>query len=125
MFPYLTVIRDSFHAALSSRILWVAFAAIWLLLAGLSPIGYREDYTTTFRGQDFHNGTRMKAMLAQGLVDPKVQDAPIGRLAAAMPEDLSRQLRRVGEGDEVRIRLSVLADALNADTIHLHQDVAF
>ncbi len=113
MLPYIAVIRDSFHAALASRILWVAFAAIWLLLAALSPIGYREDYTTTFRGQDFHNGTRMKAMLAQGLVDPKVENAAIGRLAAAMPEDLSRQLRRVGEGDEVRIRLSVLAEALN------------
>ncbi len=113
MLPYIAVIRDSFSAALASRILWVAFAAIWLLLAALSPIGYREDYTTTFRGQDFHNGTRMKAMLAQGVVDPKVADAPIGRLAAAMPRDLSRQLRRVGEGDEVRIRLSVLADALN------------
>ena len=84
MLPYVAVIRDSFSAALASRILWVAFAAIWLLLAALSPIGYREDYTTTFRGQDFHNGTRMKAMLAQGVVDPKVADAPIGRLAAAM-----------------------------------------
>lgn len=113
MFPYLAVIADSFRAALASRVLWVAFAAIWLLLAALSPIGYREDYTTTFRGQDFHNGTRMKAMLAQGVVDPDVKDEPLGRLAAAMPEDLSRQLRRVGEGDEVRIRLSVLADALN------------
>ncbi len=113
MLPYLAVIRDSFHAALVSRILWVAFVAIWLLLGALSPIGYREDFTTTFRAQDFHNGTRMKAMLAQGLVDPDSKQAPIGRLAEAMPEDLRRQLQRVGEGDEVRIRLSVLADALN------------
>ena len=113
MRPYLAVIRDSFHAALASRVLWVAFIAIWLLLAALAPIGYREDFTTTFRGQDFHNGTRMKAMLAQGLVDPESRDAPIGRLAAVMPEELQRQLQRVGEGDEVRIRLSVLADALN------------
>ncbi len=113
MRPYLAVIADSFSAALSSRILWVAFVAIWLLLACLAPIGYREDFTTQFRGQDFHNGTRMKAMLAQGLVDPKAKDEPIGRIAAALPDDLRRQLQRVGEGDEVRIRLSVLADALN------------
>ncbi|MGB7326368.1 MAG: ABC transporter permease [Rubripirellula sp.] len=113
MRPYLAVIADSFRAALSSRVLWVAFVAIWLLLAALAPIGYREDFTTLFRGQDFHNGTRMKAMLAQGLVDPKSKDEPIGRIVAAMPEDLRRQLQRVGEGDEVRIRLSVLADALN------------
>ncbi|MGI9472802.1 MAG: ABC transporter permease [Rubripirellula sp.] len=113
MTPYLAVIRDSFHAALASRVLWIAFLAIWLLLAALAPIGYREDFTTSFRAQDFHNGTRMKAMLAQGIVDPESQAKPIGRIAASMPDELSRQLRRVGEGDEVRIRLSVLADALN------------
>lgn len=113
MRPYLAVILDSFAAALSSRILWIAFVAIWLLLIALSPIGYREDFTARFRPQDFHNGTRMKAMLAQGLVDEASKSQPIGRVAAAMPDDLQRQLRRVGEGDEVRIRLSVLADALN------------
>lgn len=113
MRPYLAVIIDSFHAALSSRVLWIAFVAIWILLGFLSPIGYRENFTTTFREGDFHNGTRMKAMLAQGLVDPASAQTPIGRLAAAMPEELRRQLRRVGEGDEVRIRLTVLSDALN------------
>ena len=113
MRPYLAVIRDSFHAALSSRILWLAFFAIWLLLAALAPIGYREDFTTTFGAQDFHNGTQMKAMLARGLVDPEFQQKPSGRLAAAMPEELQRQLRRVGEGEDVRIFLGRLAEALN------------
>ena len=113
MSPYFAVVRDSFHAALASRVLWIAFIAIWLLLGALSPIGYREDFTTTFRGRDFHNGTRLKAMLAQGLVDDEVKQTPAGRIAAVMPEDLARQLKRVGDGDEVRIRLSVLADALN------------
>ncbi len=113
MSPYLAVICDSFRAALTSRVLWIAFVAIWLLLIALAPFGYREDFTTAFRSQDFHNGTRLKAMLAQGLVDENAKETPAGRLAAAMPEDLARQLRRVGDGDEVRIRLSVLADALN------------
>lgn len=113
MSPYFAVIRDSFHAALASRVLWIAFLAIWLLLAALAPIGYREDFTTTFRGQDFHNGTRMKAMLAQGLADPDSKDKPIGRIAAVLPEELRRQLGRVGAGDEIRIRYSVLSDALN------------
>ena len=52
MGPYFAVVRDSFHSALSNRVLWVAFVAIWLLLALLAPIGYREDFTTTFRIQD-------------------------------------------------------------------------
>ncbi len=111
--PYIAILIDSFRAALSSRVLWVALAAIWLLLAVLAPIGYREDFTTDFRTRDLQNGTRLKALLAQGLVDPKSTDTAIGRIAAAMPEDLRRELTRVGEGDEVRIRVSVLADALN------------
>jgi hypothetical protein len=111
--PYVAIIADSFRAALASRVLWVAIVAIWLFLMLLFPFGYREDYTTTFRNQDFHNGTRLKGMLASGLMDPAGKDEPLGRLAAAMPEDLKRDLRRVGDGDEVRIRYTVLTDALN------------
>ena len=111
--PYLAVIADSFHAALASRVLWVALFAIWLLLAGLAPVGYREDYTTTFRPRDFRNGTGMKATLAAALVVPEQRDTPAGRIAAALPEDLKRQLRRVGNDEEIRIRLSLFAEAMN------------
>ena len=111
--PYLSVIGDSFRAAFASRVLWIAFIAIWILLAALAPVGFRLEYTTEFRAGDFYNGTRLKAMLASGTVDPKVADQPVGRLAAVMPDELSRQLKRVGEGDEVRIYLRVFADALN------------
>ena len=100
--------------AYASRVLWIAFVAIWILLAALAPIGFRQEYTTDFRSQDFYNGTRLKAMLAQGTVDESLVDQPLGRIASALPEELSRQLRRVGEGDEVRIFYRVFADALNA-----------
>ena len=113
MIAYLAVISDSFRAAFSSRVLWIAFAAIWILLAALAPVGFRLEYTTEFRSQDFYNGTRLKAMLAKGTVDKSVVDQPIGRLASSMPDELSRQLRRVGEGEEVRIYLRVFAEALN------------
>ena len=100
MRQYAAVIRDSFHAALTSRVLWIAFVAIWLLLAALSPIGYREDFTTRFRGSDFSNGTRMKAMLAQGLATPEQEASATRNLANAMPEDLRRQLERVADGKQ-------------------------
>ena len=80
MSPYLAIIRDSFRAALSSRVLWIAFVAIWLFLALLAPIGYHEDYTSTISWSDFDNGTQLKAMLARGLVDPTEAENPIGRL---------------------------------------------
>ena len=113
MSAYIAVVIDSFRAAFSSRVLWIAFVAIWILLAALAPIGFRLQYTTDFRSQDFYNGTRLKAMLARGTVDERLAEKPIGRLAASMPDELSRQLRLVGDGDEVRIFLRVFADALN------------
>ncbi len=111
--PYLTVIRDSFHAALASRILWVAFIAIWLLLGALSPIGYREDFTTTFRDRDIDNGGRLKALLAGGIADPSQANTPAGKIANALPEDVKRELRQVGKGEDVRFYFTTLSDALN------------
>ena len=113
MKPYFAVIIDSFHSALSSRILWVAFAAIWIFLLGLAPIGYREDFTTTFRWFDLENGTQMKAMLARGLVDPNEETTALGRIARVFPDDLQRELRRVAKQSDIRIDKGKLADALN------------
>ncbi|QEG00842.1 ABC-2 family transporter protein [Stieleria maiorica] len=111
--PYLAVIADSFHSALASRILWIAFVAIWIFLAALAPIGYHEDYTTTFRWFDLDNGTQMKAMLARGLVDPKESETALGRLARTFPDDIQRKLRQVARGEDVRIDKGALADSLN------------
>jgi hypothetical protein len=111
MRPYLAVIADSFHAAFSSRVLWVALAAIYLFLFSIAPIGYREVFTTTIRWFDFSNGTRMKAMLAQDI--DKEKQTPAGMIARAMPAEIQGNLRKVAEGQEVRIRLDLLADSLN------------
>ncbi len=114
LWPYIAIIRDSFHAALSSRILWVAFIAIWLLLGALAPIGYREDFTTTFRDRDIDNGGRLKAMLAAGIADPSKANTPVGKIANALPADVKRELRQVGQGEDVRFYFTTLADSLNS-----------
>ena len=81
MRPYLAIIRDSFHAALSSRVLWIAFVAIWVVLASLAPIGYQEDLTAEFRGaRDLENRSRLQALLAQASSDPELSDTAVGRL---------------------------------------------
>ena len=117
MRPYLAVISDSFRAAFSSRVLWVALVAIYLFLFGVAPIGYREVYTTTIRWFDIPNGTRMKAMLARDINqeadDEKAKLTPAGMIARAMPEEIQSNLRKVAEGEEVRIQLDLLADSLN------------
>lgn len=113
MRPYLAVIADSFRSALASRVLWVAMAAIWLTLFLLALTGYRENLTAEFANFDFYNAKSFKAMLAEGLADPDKTGAPIGRLARAMPDSLQRDLRRVGEGEEVGIAYKDLIDGLN------------
>jgi hypothetical protein len=112
MRPYIAVIVDSFRAAFTSRILWVALGTIYLFLAVIAPIGYREVFTTTIRWFDFSNGTRMKAMLAEGIA--KESKTPVGMIARALPDEIQGNLRKVAEGEEVRIRLDLLADSLNA-----------
>lgn len=111
--PYLAVIADSFRAALASRVLWIAFLAIWVLLAALAPTGYREEFTTTFRWNDFENGTQLKHRLGRALVDPQPRDVAVVALAEHLPEDLQRPLRRVGQGEDVRISLRDFADGFD------------
>jgi len=118
MRPYLAVIGDSFRSAFASRVLWVALVAIYIFLFAIAPIGYREVYTTKIRWFDFSNGTRMKAMLAEGIrqIDDNKggKQTPAGKIARAMPEEIQNNLRKVAEGEEVRIQLDLLADSLNS-----------
>ena len=125
--PYLAVVIDSFRSAFASRVLWVALIAIYIFLFAIAPIGYREVFTTTFRWPDFANGTRMKAMLARGIAEldnqaetarddgttSTAKETPPGRIARSLPAELQGNLRKVAEGQEVRIRLDVFADGLN------------
>ncbi|MEM6468667.1 MAG: ABC transporter permease [Planctomycetota bacterium] len=113
MKPYLAVILDSFHSAFSSRVLWIAILAIWIFLAALAPIGYREVYTTEFRWFDLDNGTQLKAMLARGLVDPKEKETALGRMARTVPEDIRRSLEQVARGENIKVDLQKLADSFN------------
>lgn len=125
--PYVAVVLDSFRSAFASRVLWIALIVIYIFLFAIAPIGYREVFTTTFRWPDFANGTRMKAMLARGIAELDDQAAqsgadgasvaaketPPGRIARHLPAELQGNLRKVAEGQEVRIRLDVFADGLN------------
>lgn len=113
MKPYVAVILDSFHAAMSSRILWIALIAIWLCLAAICPLGVRDEYKTSFINRDFYDGTRMKALLAQGLKDPTMADKPLGRMAAALPDRLTGQLESVADGEDLKIEMRLFTDALN------------
>ncbi|MEM9589357.1 MAG: ABC transporter permease, partial [Planctomycetota bacterium] len=110
---YLAVIADSFHSAFSSRVLWIALIAIWILLGALALVGYREDYTTDFVvWRDMRNGTQLKLLLADGLKD-EAQGTAVSKISAAMPDDLKGQLQQIADGQDIRIRTDRLTRAMN------------
>ena len=58
MRPYLAVIRDSFHEALVSRVLWILLALSTLLLVLLLPLAIVEQAVSVLQHDDFLNPPR-------------------------------------------------------------------
>jgi WD40 repeat protein len=50
--PYLTIIKDCFHEAFVSRVLWIVLGLITLLLAGLAPLSVNEQPAVKVRVQE-------------------------------------------------------------------------
>jgi len=89
--------------------LWAAFLAIWIAARRTSPRSENPRRLPPPRssGLDVYNGTRMKALPSQGIVDPENRQGKQTIRTSCrgpMPEEMRRQLqtRRRG-GDEVRI----------------------
>ncbi len=55
MRAYLTVIRDSFHEAFASRVLYLLLLAMTLVLAAMAPLGYREQRILAFQPRDIYD----------------------------------------------------------------------
>ena len=49
MRPYLTVLKDSFHEAFASRVLWILLAVSTLVLLALAPLGLQDQRATLLR----------------------------------------------------------------------------
>lgn len=110
MRPYLAVIRDSFHEALVSRVLWILLALSTLLLALLLPLGIVEQAGSVLQHDDFLNPQRLiEQIVTQGqaespspghriweLLEPSTRDALLAKPAADKPFE-SRQRERLLE----------------------------
>ncbi len=49
MRPYLTLLKDSFHEAFVSRVLWILLGVSTLVLVGIAPLGIEEQRFTRLR----------------------------------------------------------------------------
>lgn len=107
MRPYLAVIRDSFHEALVSRVLWILLALSTLLLVLLLPLGILEQAGSVLQHDDFLNPPRlMEQIVTQGqaaapspghriweLLEPATRDALQAKPAADKPFEVRQRER--------------------------------
>ena len=86
MRPYLAVIRDSFHEALVSRVLWILLALSTIVLLALLPLGFIEQAGSVLLDEDILNRDKLiERIVAAGQI--------VG--AVARPSDLGTA-RRAG-----------------------------
>lgn len=66
MRPYIAIIKDSFHEALSSRVLWVLLLLISLLLAALVPFHWQTTIAAELIEMDIRNIRNLTVLLQSG-----------------------------------------------------------
>lgn len=97
MTPYFAVIKDSFREALASRVLWVLFVVITLVLLGLAPFGYEEEATTHLGDADIENfGDFVQRIQAAGEIEDKI---PAKRVWEQLTEKQRKDLNRFKPGE--------------------------
>ena len=111
MRPYLAIIRDSFHAAFASRILWIVLICIAVLLLALAPIGYQEVFTIEFGRQDINSRSRLTGLLGQGLESE--QETPAKRIAKALPAEFQTKINDSIKKDQRGPDSGEFAEAFN------------
>jgi hypothetical protein len=119
MRPYLAVIRDAFHEALVSRVLWVLLVAITLVLLALVPLGFSQSAGSYLNDEEILDREKLiERIITQG----KSAEPSPGRriwqhfdaatqhsLQSKPTEPFARRQRERGFVDDLRAQL-VLAD---------------
>ena len=91
MRPYLAIIKDSFRAALASRVLYVLLGLIVLVLLALAPLHVRESLDTKLDIDELDQ----LSLIAQRIVERKDDPARPGskRIWESFPENVRTQLQ--------------------------------
>lgn len=91
MRPYFALIKDSFRAAVASRVLYILLLLIVLLLVALAPLHMRETLDTKLI---FMENVKQPEKIAAKLVEKHDSDRnkPVARIWELLPEELTDQL---------------------------------
>ncbi|MGD9720481.1 MAG: ABC transporter permease subunit [Pirellulales bacterium] len=111
MMPYLAIIRDSFHEALVSRVLWILLVITTLVLLAIVPLGFIEQAGSYLSDEDFLDREKLvQRIVAQG---QSSQPSPGRRIWELMDEPTKRALaQQADDRGGRRQRFRSLANAL-------------
>ncbi len=101
MRPYLAIIKDSFRAAMASKVLYVLLGLITLILLVLAPAHIRETLDTRItdgEGRDVPNSILLVDRLHGDKDD--AERPGIQRIWEKLPDDLKSEIERVSSDDE-------------------------
>ena len=89
MRPYLALIKDSFRAAMASRVLYILLFLIAILLLALAPLHMREtlDWKLIFM-----ENVKKPEEVARLLVEQNEDQKNVGRIWELLPDDLKKSL---------------------------------
>lgn len=110
MGPYLSVIADSFRAASSSRILWIALFCVGIFLVALAPLGYRENTVATIGPSEIVRADRLLQRLTDGQQE---SPSPESSIAAALSPKFKERLQQAADTESAPIREEDIAEELN------------
>lgn len=94
MRPYLALIKDSFRAAMASRVLYILLFLIALLLLALAPLHMREtlDWKLIFM-----ENVKKPEEVARKLVESHEDKKSVARIWELLPDDLTKRLSQFNE----------------------------
>ena len=99
MRQYLAIIKDSFRAAMASRVLYVLLALITVLLLALAPFHFVEtlDWKLVYQ-QHIKDPAGLIEQILEKKDDPSRPE--VGRIWEMLPASLKKDLEKTGDKDE-------------------------
>ena len=98
MRPYLAIIKDSFRAAMASRVLYVLLFLITVLLAAIAPLHMRETLDWEVKNQVNVDADRLLRRIAER--HDKEGEKPIARIWELLPEKTRKKMTEIIERPE-------------------------
>ncbi len=108
MRAYLAIIRDSFHEAVASRVLWILVGGITLVLAAIAPLSISSEPATRIQRSEFKNGASLIKNI-QDILQKEEDSSSQGYLVSKLSEKIQHQIAKIDEVEGARSYYNLLS----------------